>query len=51
MLFARLKDDTLVLQVPLFEQHTESCPADLIHFSALNWCAVLAAVLKDDFMF
>lgn len=29
----------------------ESCPMDLILFSALNRCAVLAAVLKDDFMF
>lgn len=51
MLFARLKDDTLLLKVPLTTACEESCPADLIHLGALNKRTVLAAVLKDVFVF
>lgn len=51
MLFARLKSDTLVLQVPLTKQHVKRAVLqDLIHFCALKNVTVLAAILEHDFL-
>lgn len=50
----RLLDWKMILTLANATDQTaceESCPTDLIHLGVLNKRTVLAAVLKDDFMF